>query len=324
MNALKNIIKKKTLFKMQIKSKKKILFLIQSCNREDFLNEEPIVRETWAKDIVNGNITNTRILFYRRSLDGKECIENDILYVNESDAYSNTYLKTIAALDYVNKNIDFDYIVRTNTSTYINTEIIVNLINSFSENDNNIYGTRLIINASSKWYIYLRGNCVIFSKDVSKDIVSSQVSRMLGPDDSLIGYNLANFWHVKGINYFDRLKQFSIAYWDKNFKYDLETCNKLVCYRLKINPNQTRKSTDIINKMKLIDKWVRKDEGKFEIPSEFNKDKIETIEGFISYEEGMIKAKNTLFSHFNQKEKMLSSNGNLLYGSENALKYMLD
>ena len=43
---------------MVIESKKTILFLIQSCNREDFLNEEFVVKETWAKDVIDGKYSN--------------------------------------------------------------------------------------------------------------------------------------------------------------------------------------------------------------------------------------------------------------------------
>ena len=309
---------------MIIESKKTILFLIQSCNREDFLNEEFVVKETWAKDIVNGNIKNTHLLFYRSSKNGKTYIENDVLYVDEKDSYNSTYAKTIAALNYVNTNVEYDLIVKTNTSTYINLEILVNLVNSTEYNDDDIYGTRLIINGASKGYLYFRGNCMIFNKNTSKDIVSSYAIKALGPDDALIGFNLTKFWYKKGIDYFSKLKQFSIAYWDRNFSYDLEKCKKLVCYRTKINPSPNRNGKDIVKKMKKLDELIKKDEGKFELPTEFNKDGVETLLGLMPFEKAVIRAKNKLLSFFNQKNKMISSTGEKLYNSKNALRYMLD
>ena len=76
--------------------------------------------------------------------------------------------------------------------------------------------------------------------------------------------------------------------------------------------------------MKKLDELIKKDEGKFEIPTEFNKDGVETLLGLMSFEKAVIRAKNKLLSFFNQKNNMISSTGEKLYNSKNALRYMLD
>lgn len=46
--------------------------------------------------------------------------DNDYLILNTNDGYSNIAEKTIVAFEEVFKNYDFDYVFRTNTSSYIN------------------------------------------------------------------------------------------------------------------------------------------------------------------------------------------------------------
>ena len=44
-----------------------------------------------------------------------------------------TYAKTYYALKYVNENLDYDYIFRTNTSTYVNTKLLQAFVDSLEE-----------------------------------------------------------------------------------------------------------------------------------------------------------------------------------------------
>ena len=76
--------------------------------------------------------------------------------------------------------------------------------------------------------------------------------------------------------------------------------------------------------MSKLHELITKDNGKFEIPTEFNKDGVETLTGLIPYETAITKSKNKMFSFFGEKEKMVNSLGKPLYKSENALRYLLD
>ena len=76
----------------------KILILSMSCNQEAFLNEENTIKETWAKDIIDGKYPNITWYAYRNTLHDKPYDMNNIIYVPENDDRNHTYQKTIAPL----------------------------------------------------------------------------------------------------------------------------------------------------------------------------------------------------------------------------------
>ena len=109
---------------------KKILVLAMSCNQALFQAQEKLLRtELYAKDIINNEFTNVDFWSYTASTDGKYHINKKLhrLEVPTDDSLKGTSEKTIAAFQLLNQmNIQYDYIFRTNCSTYVNVPLLSN------------------------------------------------------------------------------------------------------------------------------------------------------------------------------------------------------
>ena len=118
-----------------IKSEKKILILTMSCNIPYFKALLATEKDTWAKDVIKGKYENVYWYAYT-NCDKKHpvpCIdqEDNMIYVNTGDGLYDTYDKTKEAYKLiVDSGLNFDYVVRTNTSVYINVDNLIKKVNS--------------------------------------------------------------------------------------------------------------------------------------------------------------------------------------------------
>lgn len=165
---------------------KKGVILVMSCNQERFINEEIIIKKTWGKAILEGKYPNLFIYFYR---GGEELIYNEdehLLLIDCNDDLSNTFIKTQKALKWVENNIiDFDYIIRVNTSTYINIKAILSFLEMDNIDDEMLCGNGLIINNSNKSIPFLRGQFLIMPKKIVSVLVQDKNIKK-GVDDAAI------------------------------------------------------------------------------------------------------------------------------------------
>lgn len=110
-----------------------------SCNDPFFDMEREVVKETWAKDIVNGKYPD--IGFYAYTASSNPRIENNCIYVDTPDDLLHTYSKTISAMRTLRENgITWDMVVRTNTSTYINVKNMLEMVDRLPPNDFSSFG----------------------------------------------------------------------------------------------------------------------------------------------------------------------------------------
>lgn len=117
---------------------KKILMLSMSCNQPHFQALLGAVKNTWAKPIIEGKYPNITWFGYT-SCDERHPrpmvdLEDHMIYVDRGDELRDTFYKTRDAYNMVKDLVDFDYIVRTNTSVYINIDIMIERL-SYVEND---------------------------------------------------------------------------------------------------------------------------------------------------------------------------------------------
>lgn len=195
---------------------KRILFLVQSCNKERYINEEQIIRDTWGKRLRK----NCDLYFYRGG--GKDTIIGDILSLECGDELNDTFLKTLRALS-IFKNIGkYDFIVRTNTSNWVNVDLLLNTIDRMDKNDRVFVGTGAVCNAVSKGVPFLRGNLLIFTKQVLLDLMLGFKTRVFtGLDDVCIGFTLFYYYKTIGVDYFSVLRTIDNVVFDDNFKEDM-------------------------------------------------------------------------------------------------------
>lgn len=115
------------------KQDKKILILSMSCNQVYFKGLLGAVKDTWVKPILQGKYPNIE-WFSFTACDKKHpvpCIDlkDRMIYVDDEDDYYTTYSKTQKAYEMIKEaGIEFDYVVRTNTSVFVNIERLLKTI----------------------------------------------------------------------------------------------------------------------------------------------------------------------------------------------------
>lgn len=176
-----------------------------SCNREHFLNLEALVRqELFGKDILDGLYPGIDIYFYAASRDEKYHFNRKThrMEVPCGDDIYSTYEKTMLAFRMLDTlGIEYDYLVRTNTSTLINLNNLRLFIDGIPENDEHIYTGNIYStddgSGPEKFDMYALGKLVIFSREWIKRISSYDIENCVKhiKDESLLDRNLS-LWNV--------------------------------------------------------------------------------------------------------------------------------
>lgn len=144
---------------------KKILILILSCNHPVYkLLANEGINKTWNSI----DIDNMPTFFYEGGY--KESYrDKSTIYLTESDDYANITKKTIEAFSYCIDNFDFDYIFRTNSSSYVNK---YKLLEWLSDKPlNNFYSGIIGVHNNIK---YASGSGYSISKDLVEKILKNK------------------------------------------------------------------------------------------------------------------------------------------------------
>lgn len=183
-------------------SEKKILILNMSSSESGGLYEtlEQACRDTWAKDILKG-VYNNIVYYSVIDTKGETKIDNiqHKIYVHIDDDENNishlTYRFQIAC-ELVQETFKYEYVVKTNTSTWLNIKAINELL-ADNYNDTHIFGFKLEQAFWSTFNLYLKGNFTIFSKRTLSILFSIINPKTITTypdiaDDNLIGSCLSN------------------------------------------------------------------------------------------------------------------------------------
>jgi hypothetical protein len=103
------------------KNPKVLVLVLCSRNYLSFLSSK-VQKKIWKDDLKNFQIIHFIGQKYRnqRELDYVGDQESEYLVVDTKDDYYNIAKKTFIALDNINSNYEYDFVFRTNTSSYIN------------------------------------------------------------------------------------------------------------------------------------------------------------------------------------------------------------
>lgn len=206
-----------------------------SCNQERFINEEQVIRETYAKDIINNKYDNIKIIFYRGGYEEEKYDEeNNLLCLTSSDSWIGTFKKTIDAFRWVYENIcDFDYIIRTNTSTYINIKGILQFLNMDLPKDM-ICGPNVLINKFNNYIPYMGGWFLIIPKHIIEVLIKNwHIVNTDIVDDAGIGFVLYKFYGGKYVENF----MYEVDTIGDMYKTFLDRFNSAYCVRVKDEKN---------------------------------------------------------------------------------------
>lgn len=112
--------------------------LTMSCNQPHFQALMGAVMDTWAKPLIHNKYPEITWFGYTAcdSHHPKPMVdfENHMIYVDCDDDVFGTYDKTRKAYNLIKNSVDFDYVVRTNTSLFVNIDKMLDYINNADEN----------------------------------------------------------------------------------------------------------------------------------------------------------------------------------------------
>ena len=110
-----------------------------TCNDPCFIHEMNVIKNTWAKPVLDGKYDNLDIWFYTSGDKNYIDIDNHIIYVDADDSLYGTWEKTLNTFNIINKYFDYDFIFRTNCSTVINCQLLSTFINYLDINTNEFW-----------------------------------------------------------------------------------------------------------------------------------------------------------------------------------------
>jgi hypothetical protein len=208
-----------------------------SCNDPLYIRQNDCIKETWGKKIINKEYENVDLMFF----DGqdKPTWYNDkeyILHVRSEDDLDNTYKKTIYALDWIVQHRDYDYVFRTNTSTYVNVPLIMKFVDYIEKNNQQevLWVSEIIslVEACAPWplSLYGRGNGMLLSKENISKLLSFGIIHIYSEhvDDLLMCSVLSTLHIIKGENPDDFIKSFTHGWYrcveEDNFTNKHQLC----------------------------------------------------------------------------------------------------
>lgn len=130
-----------------------------------------------------------KYFFYEYNNDITEDIieQDNFLYIKGIEEFHKIYEKTIKAIDYINKKYNYDYLIRTNISSFWNIDNMFTLSNQLPK-----------MGCLSGFYIFdsfISGTGIIMSKDVCNILIREQIEYNK-PDDIMISENLKKHFKI--------------------------------------------------------------------------------------------------------------------------------
>lgn len=208
-----------------------------SCQDDFFVEQEKIIKETWAGPIIKGEYPNVDFLIYKgdTTLQKHKLIksENTLLLRCEDDL-EHTFKKTYYALSLINKNFEYDYVFRTNTSTFVNVPLMHEFIQHL-DNDEVLWVSELysLSEAYTPYPLCLfgRGNGLLLSHRLVERILTEGVSFVYYGkcDDWIIGNILNSYWIKQNKDYTEYIKSYKHG-WFKCISTNAENNHTLCPY----------------------------------------------------------------------------------------------
>lgn len=149
----------------------KLIILLLSCNQKYFKKQTEETKRQFQKQIDHFNL-NDSVKIYSYTSGTNEGIINDTIYCDELDDENHTYEKTIRCFEILDENnIEYDYIFRTNTSTFVNIKLLYEFINYIHNNNffNDKYFSSVLCSTNSsfapkQYDIVGQGKGMLFNK----------------------------------------------------------------------------------------------------------------------------------------------------------------
>ena len=169
----------------------KIIILVLSSNSPVHLLNRFFQKSTWAKN----KYDNVQIIHYL-ARNKKTKFKNNNLYLNTSKNFVDIGEKTYNAFEWCNTHLDFDFLFRTNSSSYVDVKNLVEFVNQNSKNIK-YSGSEATAFLRESNYRFASGSGYFVSKETIKNIVfNKDLWDFSLPDDVGLG-NLLDKLGVK-------------------------------------------------------------------------------------------------------------------------------
>lgn len=143
----------------------RVIILVLSSEMEVYKKLEDCIRETWLND-VNENI---ELFFYYGDSERFDVIDDRIFSTHQEGLYNIGY-KTLDSYRYILENKEFDFIFRTNSSSYV---LIENLIKFLENKPKNGFYCGYINKQVKTGINFASGSGYFLSKDVVDLVVKN-------------------------------------------------------------------------------------------------------------------------------------------------------
>lgn len=237
--------------------KNKILILLMSCNQPLYEQEEQACRDTFLKDAEGAGLS----YYFYKGTEGELSIDEKThtMLLPVPDSLGGTSRKTVLALTEALKMDDWDYVIKTNVSTWLDIAKVVKAVEKWEgSDDRNIYGARFIANDASRKVPFPRGHFMVLSRFLAEGIVTwapklLNASDMPKTDDTLVCLSLLyHLQKVCGDTYADRLMEVpAVNRWTDNIQ-DAQEWTDALSVRCKdeVTPENTPDNMRKVHKLK--------------------------------------------------------------------------
>lgn len=166
----------------------RIVLLVMSCNDQVISSCVDAITSTLGSVASRYNI---KYLTYTGDHQA-QFVFTDSIWCTSKDDLDNSFLKTQEALLLVKKTYDPDYVVRVNSSTYVNLELLCNILHLEHKSNSK----KLIYNgdvSDLNGRVQLRGNSFILGREIIDKIIEFDISEVPSDienlhDDVVISY----------------------------------------------------------------------------------------------------------------------------------------
>jgi len=151
--------------------RKKVVILVLSYDKGVWADIEMRgIRNTWGSSVH----PDIEILYYYGGAEEK--VVGDRLYFPIDEGYKNIGHKTLAAFEYVQKNYDYDFIFRTNTSSYVDQLNLISFLSRFKPDEDLYSGVKCVPPPKDKRPIFASGCGYSLSKKTVTTILDDRDS----------------------------------------------------------------------------------------------------------------------------------------------------
>lgn len=170
-----------------------IVYLNLAADSEPFISHMKSQQRTWADDV-----QSTAIWIFGSSLNVANYDEDTRrLELPVEEKFENILEKSVLGIEWALRNMDFDYIVRGNTSNYYDDVVLKNYL-AKKKRDKDFVGSELGFAEQNSTTLenaglYLSGTGIVLSREAAKKMLDLDSSKYLGwPDDVAISHHLSN------------------------------------------------------------------------------------------------------------------------------------